>query len=114
MTDLAEKLEFSVSQTWQKAQKENPWLACILETATDSNGQEFIRRKGSKIAYRSNGEGYVCAQCGSEILTGSVAHAIWRGFLPTSNTGKCHHEEVPYCPKCEKEPDFHGTPIQHA
>ena len=41
-----------------------------------------------------------------------IAHPIWDGPFPMSGSGRCDYEEVPYCPKCEKKPDFHGTPIE--
>ena len=112
MSTVVEKLEFSVSPEWQKFARESPWAACVLETAKDSKGQEFIRRRGNNLTYRKIAGGYQCIQCDSEIQAGRVAHPIWDGPFPMSGSGRCHYEEVPYCPKCEKEPNFDGTPIQ--
>lgn len=109
---ITEKLDFSVSEEWQKFARENPWASCILETARDSKGQEIIRRKGNNVAYRKTDDGYMCVQCDSQIMAGRVAHPIWDGPFPMSGSGRVHNEEVPYCPKCEKESNFHGTPIQ--
>ena len=50
--------------------------------------------------------------CGTEILAAQVAHAVWDGPFPLSGSGRVHYETVPYCPHCEEEPNFHGTPIQ--
>ena len=40
-----------------------------------------------------------------------VAHPIRDGIFPLSGSGKCKYEFVPYCPKCETEPSFHGSPV---
>lgn len=50
-------------------------------------------------------------KCGEEIMGAKVAHPIWDGPFPRSGSGQCHYETVPYCPKCEMEPSFHGAPI---
>jgi hypothetical protein len=112
MPTATEQLEFSVSEEWQKFAHESPWAACILETAKDSKGQEFARKRGDKVVYRVTEDGYACVQCNSEIMAGRVAHPIWDGPFPMSGSGRCHYEDVPYCPKCEKEPNFHGSPIE--
>lgn len=109
---MTEQLEFSVSEEWQKFGRENPWTSFIFETAQDSNGVEYCRKEGSKIAYRKIEGGLECVGCGSEIKAGRVAHPIWDGHFDTSGSGKCHYEDVPYCPECEKEPNFRGSPIQ--
>ena len=54
---------------------------------------------------------YVCVKCGATILAVKVAHPIWDGPFPCSGSGRCEYEEVPYCPKCEKQPSFTGAPI---
>jgi len=106
-------LEFSVDEKWQKFEKEcNSWASCILETAKDSNGVEYHRKKGSNIIYKKiNDNKFECIECNSTILTTTVAHPIWDGPFPLSGSGECHYEHVPYCPKCEKKPNFDGTPI---
>ena len=132
---MKEQLEFSVNEEWQKFAKENHWASFILETAQDSNGVGYHRKKGSQIAYRKIEDGFECVECGSEIQVGSVAHPIWDGPFPMSDSVKCNYEQVPYCPiwdgpfpmsdsvkcnyeqvpycpKCEKEPNFSGSPIQ--
>ncbi|MEA3329988.1 MAG: hypothetical protein U9Q06_04565 [Nanoarchaeota archaeon] len=109
---MIEQLEFSVSEEWKKFARENSWASFILETARDPDGVEYHRKKGSQIAYRKVEDGFECVECGSEIQAGRVAHPIWDGPFPMSGSGKCHYKQVPYCPKCEKEPNFHGSPIQ--
>jgi hypothetical protein len=49
--------------------------------------------------------------CGTEIQGTQVAHPIWDGPFPLSGSGRCNYQTVPYCPKCETEPDYHGAPI---
>ena len=107
MSDKVEKssLEF-------KAVTDIPsWAAFKLEIAHKS-GLEYHRKAGSEIVYKKQGENFVCLDCGSEIMVESVAHPIWDGPFPMSGSGKCHYEKVPYCPKCEGKPNFHGQPIQ--
>lgn len=55
---------------------------------------------------------YVCKKCGERILVAIVAHPIHDGPFPLSGSGKCKYEDVPYCPKCETKPSFHGSPIR--
>lgn len=55
---------------------------------------------------------WTCNACKSSIRAKTVAHPIHDGPFPLSGSGKCEYEEVIYCPKCEKEPSFHGTPIK--
>jgi hypothetical protein len=73
------------------------------------NGIEYHRKIGSKIIYKQTNDGFKCMDCGSDILVASVAHSIHDGPFPLSGSGKCEYEQVPYCPKCEKKPDFHGS-----
>lgn len=84
------------------------------EVATCSEcGISYERKRGSDIVYRADDEkeGYECTKCGSDVMGANVAHPIWDGLFPMSGSGQCTYEDVPYCPSCEKEPDFHGAPI---
>ena len=73
----------------------------------------FERRPGSEIAYKSMNDGgsYNCAVCGSSIDGARIAHPIHDGPFPLSGSGRCDYETVPYCPKCEKQPDIRGSII---
>lgn len=71
--------------------KDGKWLVL-----TESTGEE--------------GKGYK-HKCGETIMAAQVAHPIWDGPFPMSGSGQCHYETVPYCPKCETKPSFHGAPI---
>jgi hypothetical protein len=110
-TDQLEQLDFSVSPEVQKFVRENSWVSFTPEMARDSKSVEYLRKKGSQITYRKVGANFECTVCGSDIIEGKIAHAIWDGPFPMSGSGKCYDESVPYCPKCEKAPEFHGTPI---
>ena len=57
------------------------------------------------------GVGFVHS-CGQEIIAITRAHPIWDGPFPCSGSGRCHYEQVPYCPECEEEPSSSGTPIR--
>jgi hypothetical protein len=49
--------------------------------------------------------------CGEILMNATVAHPIWDGPFSCSGSGRCHHETIPYCPRCETKPDFQGAPI---
>lgn len=49
--------------------------------------------------------------CGEAIMMAEVAHPIWDGPFSCSGSGRCKYEIIPYCPKCEVKPSFHGIPI---
>ena len=49
-----------------------------------------------------------CNKCNSDIMSATVAHPIHDGPSPLSGSGRCHYEQVPYCPKCEEKPDYNG------
>lgn len=83
---------------------------------------EKTKRKGGQKAPNGNWlvleesrddgcDGYIHS-CGETILGARVAHPIHDGLFPLSGSGKCKYETVPYCPKCEEKPDFHGSPIK--
>jgi hypothetical protein len=57
---------------------------------------------------------YKCRDCGSDILAAKVAHPIHDGPFPLSGSGRCEYENVPYCPKCERKPSFHGSPVRRS
>lgn len=67
------------------------------------------RSNNNAYQYRESQEDYVCTECGSEIMVGKAAPSIHDGPFPLSGSGKVENEEVPYCPKCEKKPNFHGS-----
>lgn len=57
-------------------------------------------------------DSWKCKKCGSDIMAARVAHPIWLtdGPGPCAGTGEVEYEEIPYCPKCEQPPNFHGSP----
>lgn len=79
-------------------------------------GGQITEVKGKKIwlvlteSTGVEGKGYK-HKCGTAIMGAKVAHPIWDGPFACSGSGQCHYETVPYCPKCEVEPNFHGAPI---
>jgi len=78
------------------------------------DAQDNYIMKGDIIyVMRIRGEGDMkCFGCGSDILSARVAHPVWDGPFPCSGDGRVRSEEVPYCPKCEKEPNYYGTPVK--
>ncbi len=75
------------------------------------DGMEFLKKKDSNLVYIKIEGGYVCVDCNSEILGGTIAHPIHDGPFPLSGSGKCHYEKEPYCPSCETEPNCSGMSI---
>jgi hypothetical protein len=75
------------------------------------DGQEFLRARGSEVIYKKINNGYECVTCESSIMGAKIVHPVWDSPFPMSGFGECMYEEIPYCPKCEKEPDSRGAPI---
>lgn len=72
---------------------------------------EFHQFGNVLARYRESEQDFVCNECGSEILTTTVAHTVRDGLFAFSGSGRVQNETVPYCPHCEKEPEFHGKAI---
>ncbi|HEY9583158.1 MAG TPA: hypothetical protein VJK09_02510 [Candidatus Paceibacterota bacterium] len=68
------------------------------------------REPGNMENYVKKGDVWKCRDCDADILGSKVAHPIWiRGFA--GGSGECEYETVPYCPNCEKKPNFNGAPV---
>ena len=85
-------------------------LRDMIGRSRSSVDAEYERRK-AKFIKQADGT-YKCKDCDSTILSTTVAHPIHDGPFPLSGSGRCKYEAVPYCPKCEKKPDFHGAAIK--
>ena len=93
--------------------REESLASAIMESARDSNGNEYLRKKGSDVIYKEMHDEYRCMNCDSPIRVANVAHPIHDGSPSSlSGSGRCYYEEVPYCPTCEKTPRSSGCPIQ--
>lgn len=68
----------------------------------------YYQKMSQPHAYKSNGEDFICTRCESDIRATTIAHPIHDGPFALSGSGKCDYEIVPYCPKCETKPSFHG------
>lgn len=97
-----------------KVVKVPTWQAYNAELADcDDCKTHYEKKVNSKIVYKmNNDESYNCLNCGGDILGERVAHTILDGPFPLSGSGRVRYEIVPYCPKCEQKPNFHGTPIR--
>jgi hypothetical protein len=82
------------------------------ETADCECGAKYRRKPGAVNMYIQRGDDFLCTVCGEKIMAAEVAHSIHDGPFPLSGSGRVQYEAVPYCPKCEKEPSFHGMPIK--
>lgn len=114
---MSEDLDFRVDQEWLEFKEENPWKVHIPEFARDEGGQEYLRSLGKEPIYKiihdeHGNETYECNECNTTILAAKIVHAIQDGPFPRPGKGQVFYEDVPYCPKCELEPDFHGDPIE--
>jgi hypothetical protein len=70
------------------------------------------RAPGDMKNYAGNPEdGYVCRECDGPILGARVAHPIHTKLMPGAGSGECRYETVPYCPNCDKTPNFNGAPV---
>ena len=47
-------------------------------------------------------------QCGTELKGKVVYLTIRDGLFPLSGSGEVKNQTVPFCPKCEREPEGHG------
>jgi len=64
----------------------------------------YVRKRGSPD--------YVCKDDGSVIMSKMVYHSVFLGPDKVNfGTGEVVVGDVPYCPKCEKQPDSHGYPV---
>jgi hypothetical protein len=69
------------------------------------------REPGDLSNYTKDGDGYKCTTCGAKILGANVAHPVHFREMPGAGGGDCKYETVPYCPNCEKKPNFNGAPV---
>jgi len=69
------------------------------------------RAPGNMDNYVKNDKGYTCKDCGGTILGAKVAHPVHLSEMPGAGFGECEYETVPYCPNCEKQPNFSGAPV---
>ena len=81
------------------------------EEATDTDGTCYLRDGTRKVVYVKTAEGYACVTCGNTVMAARIAHPIWDGPFPMSGSGRVHSELVPYCPHCEEQPSYCGSPI---
>lgn len=79
----------------------------VLEKPEDEK-----RDPGDMNNYVKEGEGYKCKDCATGILGAQVAHSVHIKGMGGAGTGECEYSTVPYCPNCEKKPDFYGTPVE--
>lgn len=77
----------------------------------DKDGNWLVLTESKMLTEKDGGlKGWVHS-CGETVMAAVIAHPIWDGPFPMSGSGRCQNENVPYCPKCEEKPDFHGAPI---
>jgi hypothetical protein len=60
---------------------------------------------------RRDADMWVHDPCGTILMGVPVVHPIHDSPFPGSGSGQTSTEIVPYCPKCEAQPDINGEPI---
>jgi len=81
-----------------------------VKPSSNEKPEDEKREAGNMENYVEDGDGHKCKDCGTTIIGATVAHPVWiRGF--SGGGGEVKNETVPYCPNCEKKPDFHGAPV---
>ncbi|MDD2678685.1 MAG: hypothetical protein PHT91_00710 [Candidatus Nanoarchaeia archaeon] len=107
------KMEINVGELEFKLIEGIPLWAAFKPEVAEKEGILYVRNKDSGVVYRHLNNGDLeCVSCGSEILGARVAHPVHNGPFPLSGSGQCRYEDVPYCPKCEKKPNGHGSFIK--
>lgn len=53
---------------------------------------------------------WLCKNCGSIIMSQTVARSMHLKDM-LGGFGQCQYDEIPYCPKCEVRPNYHGKPV---
>lgn len=87
----------------------------MVKPSTKEKPEHEKRDPGNLENYIKDGKGgYQCKDCGATIVTATVAHPIHLREMPGAGSGQCQNEQVPYCPNCERKPNFHGTPVYEA
>jgi len=82
--------------------------------AKDKNNIYIL--KGNVIYVQKDGTGYMtCYKCGSDIQSITQIVSLWlKGYNVAGGSGKTKEREMPYCPKCEKEPKKHDVEFSNA
>lgn len=69
------------------------------------------REPGNMNNYVKDGDGWKCKDCNAIIISARVAHPVHFHGMHGAGGGECKYETVPYCPNCEKQPNFNGAPV---
>lgn len=83
--------------------------------ACNDCGSNYMRNSesGKTYIYKRNSDGWNCVDCKSEISAVERIHSIHEfPEMPLAGFGKTVRVQVPYCPKCEKEPSSHGHSLR--
>src|SRR3989344_5851294 len=108
------KLEFKTIEEHEELERRVTGLT-ILEIAKGENETFYLRKRGdSTHIYKSEkptltGGVYRCDDCNGRVIEAIVAHPT-KG-KSAQGPSSLSLEWVPYCPRCEKEPNPNGEPI---
>jgi hypothetical protein len=81
-----------------------------VHQAKCDNCGSYYQHLGGEGLYKTidNGQNWFCVKCKGEIEGVTVHYPVHDGPFPLSGSGQVITEMVPYCPKCEKEPNSSG------
>ena len=80
----------------------------IEETICPTCETQYHRKINTKHTYKFINDKFVCNDCDTDITTTIVSHPI----QIKNSKKKNYDEDVPYCPICEKKPQYYGKIIK--
>lgn len=114
--DTQDALQAYIDKNWAGS-KESTFVVfdgdmAFVRPSPKEKPENEKRVAGDMKNYAGNPEdGYVCRECDGPVLGAQVAHPIHSRMMPGAGSGECQYEMVPYCPNCDKKPNYHGAPV---
>lgn len=88
--------------------KRGPGSTALAKTETLSRPRTKVWKVLTESQKAQDDRGWV-HNCGEDVMGAEVLLSVLDGLFPLSGRGETVREVVPYCPKCELEPEGHGT-----
>ena len=75
-------------------------------------GTLYELNKSSGAVYKAPEKGlFIHMACGTEVDCVWRTHPVWDGLFACSGSGEVDKYPIPFCPKCETEPESTGLPV---